>query len=78
MSKDDFGSYSIGDRVTMRDSFHFRADDTGTIEDFSPLGIVVYWDKDGESQRHPAHRTYDAHELKTIGGRRANKPIRDT
>jgi hypothetical protein len=62
--------FTIGDRVTMRDDYHVRAADIGTVEVITGIGIQVLWDNNSphEKLKQPPimGRTFDSHELKRI------------
>jgi hypothetical protein len=62
--------FTIGDRVTMRDDYHVRAADTGTVEVITEIGIQVLWNNNSphEKLKQPPTmgRTFDAEELKLI------------
>jgi hypothetical protein len=62
--------FTIGDRVTMRDDYHVRAADIGTVEVITEIGIQVLWDNNSphEKLKQPPTmgRTFDAPELKRV------------
>jgi predicted P-loop ATPase len=57
-------SLKVGDPVTHVDQFHYRGEQAGVVESVTDAGVLVKWLEDGENQRHEAHRTYNASELK--------------
>lgn len=62
--------FTVGDRVTMKDLYHVRSADVGTVESISSIGIQVLWDNNSPheklTQPPTVSRTFDAVELKLV------------
>ncbi len=58
----------VGDAVTHVEPYHVRSNQEGIVEGINPLtgGFVVFWLLDGDNQRHRAHRSYPATELRKL------------
>ncbi len=58
----------VGDPVSHADPYHARSKQEGIVEGINDLTgeFVVFWLLDGDNQRHPAHRSYRASELRRL------------
>ena len=59
----------VGDRVTHADPYHARSGSLGEVEKIGQLAsVLVRWVEDGQNQKHDAHRSYSACDLKKLEG----------
>ena len=57
--------FQIGNLVCHSELHHVRCHQVGAIESINEFGwYQVWWEADGDTQIHPAHRTYEEYELK--------------
>jgi hypothetical protein len=66
-SSRELAKFAVGDRVKHADIYHVRGASVGAIESITERGwFQVWWETDGDSQIHPAARTYEGYELELL------------
>ena len=67
---------SVGDYVTHGDCYHVRGASIGVVEAVNWIGeLTINWAEDGDCQRHPAHRSYSASDLKKLDKSSSKIPV---